>query len=99
MKPIARPAPEKRKPKSEPPSPSLKSFPQVPFIICQHRKNRPKISPLICEQRCGRTRDCREYFDYIQPAMFRGCEKREAEKREETAGKPKGKRSKASNQS
>jgi hypothetical protein len=79
----------------EPPTPSQKSFPQVSFIICKHRKNRPKISPSVCEQRCGRTKDCREYFNYIQPAMFGGCEKRAAEKREKTLDKLKGKGQKA----
>lgn len=55
-------------------------FPEVTFINCRHRKNRPKISPLICEQRCQRTKTCREYFDYLQPAMFERYGKREDKK-------------------
>ncbi len=43
---------------------------EIPFIICKHRKNHPKISPLICEKRCQRIKGCREYFNYLQPSMF-----------------------------
>ena len=51
-------------------SPSANSFPEIPFIICKRRKNQPKISPLVCEQRCQWIKGCPEYFDYIQPSMF-----------------------------
>ncbi|HSR11099.1 MAG TPA: hypothetical protein VLS90_06610 [Thermodesulfobacteriota bacterium] len=57
------------------------SFPDVSFIVCRKRKNQPKISPLICEQRCPRSKGCREYFEYLQPAMFARCEKREGRER------------------
>ena len=53
-------------------------FPDTPFIVCRRRKNQPKISPLICEKRCPRMKNCQEYFDYVQPAMFGKYEKRDA---------------------
>ncbi|MCJ7495367.1 MAG: hypothetical protein MUP68_14185 [Deltaproteobacteria bacterium] len=59
----------------------VKAFPEVSFIVCRRRKNRPKIPPLVCENRCQHIKVCPDYFDYIQPAMFGRCEKREAGKR------------------
>ena len=56
-------------------------FPDVPFIVCRRRKNQPKISPLICEKRCPRMKNCQEYFDYVQPAMFARYEKRDAKEK------------------
>jgi len=53
-------------------------FPDIPFIVCRRRKNQPKISPLICEKRCPRIKNCQEYFDYVQPAMFARYDRREA---------------------
>lgn len=53
-------------------------FPDTPFIVCRRRKNQPQISPLICEKRCPRSKNCQEYFDYLQPAMFERYEKRDA---------------------
>jgi hypothetical protein len=53
-------------------------FPDTPFIICRRRKNQPQVSPLICEKRCPRNKNCQEYFDYVQPAMFERYEKRDA---------------------
>ena len=58
------------------------SFPETTFITCKRRKGQPQISPLICEQRCQCIRGCREYFDYIQPAMFDRYGKREVKERE-----------------
>ncbi len=71
----------KRKMESKPQP--LNFFPEVSFIICRKRKNQPKVSPSICEQRCQRMKGCREYFDYLQPAMFSRSEKRDAKGREE----------------
>jgi hypothetical protein len=56
-------------------------FPDTHFIVCRHRKNQPQISPLICEKRCPRNKNCQEYFDYIQPAMFERYEKRDAKEK------------------
>jgi hypothetical protein len=53
-------------------------FPDTPFIVCKRRKNQPQISPLICEKRCPRNKNCQEYFDYVQPAMFARYDRREA---------------------
>ena len=53
-------------------------FPDTPFIVCRRRKNQPQISPLICEKRCPRNKNCQEYFDYLQPAMFARYDRREA---------------------
>jgi len=56
-------------------------FPDTPFIVCRRRKSQPKISPLICEKRCPRMKNCQEYFDYLQPAMFGKYEKRDAKEK------------------
>ncbi len=56
-------------------------FPDIPFIVCRRRKNQPKIAPLICEKRCQRTKNCQEYFDYVQPAMFARYDRREAKEK------------------
>jgi hypothetical protein len=56
-------------------------FPDIPFIVCRRRKSQPKISPLICEKRCPRMKNCQEYYDYVQPAMFGKYEKREAKEK------------------
>ena len=56
-------------------------FPDIPFIVCRRRKNQPKISPLICEKRCPRIKNCQEYFDYVQPAMFARYDRREAKEK------------------
>jgi ribosomal protein S30 len=56
-------------------------FPDIPFIVCRRRKNQPKIAPLICEKRCPRVKNCQEYFDYIQPAMFERYDRREAKEK------------------
>ena len=53
-------------------------FPDTPFIVCRRRKNQPQISPQICEKRCPRNKNCQEYFDYLQPAMFARYDRREA---------------------
>jgi hypothetical protein len=73
-------SPGRSKSKMEQP-PQPPSFPEIPFITCKQRKSQPKISPLICEQRCRRIKGCKEYFDYIQPAMFERVEKREAKEK------------------
>ncbi len=52
-------------------------FPDTPFIVCRRRKNQPQISPQVCEKRCLRKKNCQEYFDYIQPAMFARYDRRE----------------------
>ena len=56
-------------------------FPDTPFIICRRRKNQPQISPQICEKRCPRNKNCQEYFDYLQPAMFERVKKRDAKEK------------------
>lgn len=56
-------------------------FPDIPFIVCRRRKNQPQISPLICEKRCPRNKNCQEYFDYVQPAMFARYDRREAKEK------------------
>jgi hypothetical protein len=56
-------------------------FPDTPFIVCRRRKNQPQISPLICEKRCPRNKNCQEYFDYLQPAMFARYDRREAKEK------------------
>jgi hypothetical protein len=56
-------------------------FPDIPFIVCRRRKNQPKITPLICEKRCPRVKNCQEYFDYVQPAMFARYDRREAKEK------------------
>lgn len=56
-------------------------FPDIPFIVCRRRKNQPKISPLICEKRCPRIKNCQEYFDYVQPAMFARYDRRETKEK------------------
>jgi hypothetical protein len=56
-------------------------FPEIPFIVCKRRKNQPQISPLICEKRCPRNKNCQEYFDYLQPAMFERYDRREAKEK------------------
>jgi hypothetical protein len=48
----------------------------VPFIICNRRKNRPKIAPLVCEKRCKHRSRCPDFYDYIQPALFDRYERR-----------------------
>jgi hypothetical protein len=65
----------KNKPK-EPPF-----FPDTPFIVCRRRKSQPKISPLICERRCPHMKNCQEYYDYVQPAMFGKYEKRDGKEK------------------
>ena len=57
------------------------SFRDIPFIVCRRRKNQPKISPLICEKRCPRVKNCQGYFDYVQPAMFARYDRREAKEK------------------
>jgi hypothetical protein len=56
-------------------------FPDIPFIVCRRRKNQPKITPLICERRCPRSKNCQEYFDYVQPAMFARYDRRGAKEK------------------
>jgi len=60
----------------------VKAFPEVSFIVCRRRKNHPKIPPLICEKRCQRLKNCQEYFDYIQPAMFGRYDRRQSKSKE-----------------
>ncbi len=56
-------------------------FPDTQFIVCKRRKNQPQISPLICEKRCPHKKNCQEYFDYVQPAMFARYDRREAKEK------------------
>ncbi len=44
--------------------------PGTPIIVCRRRKNQPMVSPVICEKRCPRLKNCPSYNDYIQPALF-----------------------------
>ena len=50
---------------------------EVPFVICNRRKNRPKIAPLVCETSCKHRSRCPDFYDYIQPAMFDRYERRQ----------------------
>jgi hypothetical protein len=56
-------------------------FPDTSFIVCRRRKNQPQVSPLICQKRCPRNKNCQEYFDYLQPAMFGKYEKRDTKEK------------------
>lgn len=58
-------------------APRQAMIPEVPFIICNRRKNRPKIAPLVCEKRCKHRNRCPDFYDYIQPAMFARYERRQ----------------------
>ncbi len=66
-------APQKNRgtPKSKKPA---RSFPEVAFLVCPRRKNKPKIQPVVCEKRCRDKRVCPVYYAYIQPGLFKGSD-------------------------
>ena len=49
---------------------SGKGIPAAKFLICHRRKNRPQVSPQICEKRCRHRYRCSSFFDYLQPPLF-----------------------------
>jgi hypothetical protein len=49
---------------------SGKGIPVSKFLICHRRKNRPQVSPQVCEKRCRHRYRCPSFFDYLQPPLF-----------------------------
>ncbi|RPJ37148.1 MAG: hypothetical protein EHM27_13955 [Deltaproteobacteria bacterium] len=49
---------------------SSKGIPATKFLVCYRRKNRPQVSPQICEKRCRHRYRCPSFFDYLQPPLF-----------------------------
>jgi hypothetical protein len=49
---------------------SIKGTAVSKFLICHRRKNRPQVSPQICEKRCRHRYRCPSFFDYLQPPLF-----------------------------
>jgi hypothetical protein len=49
---------------------SGKITPASKFLVCHRRKNRPQVSPQICEKRCRHRYRCPSFFDYLQPPLF-----------------------------
>jgi hypothetical protein len=49
---------------------SSTGIPATKFLVCYRRKNRPQISPQICEKRCRHRDRCSSFFDYLQPPLF-----------------------------
>jgi hypothetical protein len=49
---------------------SKKEIPTTPFLVCKKRRNRPQVSPQICEKKCRHRYRCPAYFDYLQPGLF-----------------------------
>jgi hypothetical protein len=49
---------------------SGKGIPVSKFLICHRRKNRPQVSPQICEKRCRHRYRCPAFFEYLQPPLF-----------------------------
>jgi hypothetical protein len=39
------------------------------FIICTHKRSRPKISPSVCKK-CSRIKTCHDYKDFVDPPLF-----------------------------
>jgi len=49
---------------------SNKGIPAAKFLVCHRRKNRPQVSPQVCENRCRHRYRCPSFFDYLQPPLF-----------------------------
>jgi hypothetical protein len=49
---------------------SGKGIPVSKFLVCHRRKNRPQVSPQVCEKRCRHRYRCPAFFDYLQPPLF-----------------------------
>jgi hypothetical protein len=47
-----------------------KEHPASKFLICHRRKNRPQVSPQVCEKRCRHRYRCPSFFEYLQPPLF-----------------------------
>ncbi len=43
---------------------------EIVFVVCQRRKSRPMVSPVVCEKRCPRRKNCRSYHHFLQPGLF-----------------------------
>jgi len=41
----------------------------MPYIICSHKRSRPKVSLIVCEN-CTRKKRCPDFLGYLQPALF-----------------------------
>jgi hypothetical protein len=50
------------------------------YIVCRRKKSRPKTSVSVCE-RCSHNRSCSDYRSYVQPPLFPGLTRKDAEKR------------------
>jgi len=48
---------------------------EIVLFVCTRKKNQPQISPMICEKRCKRIKNCPDYRRYIQPGLFDWLEK------------------------
>jgi hypothetical protein len=49
---------------------STPGIPASKFLVCHRRKNRPQVSPQVCEKRCPHRYRCPSFFDYLQPPLF-----------------------------
>jgi hypothetical protein len=49
---------------------SRKGAPVSKFLICHRRKNRPQVSPQVCEKRCRHRYRCPAFYEYLQPPLF-----------------------------
>ncbi len=49
---------------------SGKGEPAAKFLVCHRRKNRPQVSPQVCEKRCRHRYRCPSFFEYLQPPLF-----------------------------
>ncbi len=36
------------------------------YIVCQKKRNTPRLNVQICEQRCPLKSDCKEYLTYLR---------------------------------
>ena len=57
---------------------TCKEAPASKFLICHRRKNRPQVSPQICEKRCRHRYRCPSFFEYLQPPLFAETEEASA---------------------
>jgi len=37
----------------------------VPYIVCKRKKNKPRISALVCMERCRFKKTCPEYLEFL----------------------------------
>jgi len=42
---------------------------RMAFIVCTHKRSRPKVSPSVCEK-CNRMKKCPDYKDFLYPPLF-----------------------------